>query len=210
MQKCQYLTNLASCACEADRMIETDPSVRAAGPGDDILRVIEEAFAAEGPAVAALWRDIEASGRVLSSLVADHEGELAGHVGLSPAWVDARRALVDVWVLSPLSVLPDHQRRGIGGALVAAAVEAARGAGAPLLFLEGDPGFYGARGFERASEHGFLAATDRTPDPGFQVVRFAPAEDWMTGRLVYPDVWWRHDAAGLRDPRLAEVERMLR
>ena len=32
----------------------------------------------------------------------------------------------------------------------------------------------------------------------------------MTGRLVYPDVWWRHDAAGLRDPRLAEIEELLR
>ncbi len=31
----------------------------------------------------------------------------------------------------------------------------------------------------------------------------------MTGRLVYPDVWWRHDSAGLRDPELAEVEAAL-
>ena len=25
----------------------------------------------------------------------------------------------------------------------------------------------------------------------------------MTGALVYRDVWWEHDAAGLRDPDLA-------
>ena len=31
-------------------------------------------------------------------------------------------------------------------------------------------------------------------------------QSWMTGRLVYRDVWWRHDAAGLRDPLLAELE----
>ena len=31
----------------------------------------------------------------------------------------------------------------------------------------------------------------------------------MTGRFVYPDVWWRHEAAGLRDPDLAELERLL-
>jgi putative acetyltransferase len=184
-------------------------SVRPACSGEDVSPVIERAFADEGPKVAALWREIELSGRALSSLVADDDGELVGHVGLSPAWVDARQALVDVWVLSPLSVLPEHQRRGIGSALVAAAIDLAREAGAPLLFLEGDPGFYAARGFERASEHGFRAATDRTPDVAFQVVCLPAAEEWMTGRLVYPDVWWRHDAAGLRDPRLAEVERML-
>jgi putative acetyltransferase len=28
----------------------------------------------------------------------------------------------------------------------------------------------------------------------------------MTGQLIYPAVWWEHDAAGLRDPRLAELE----
>jgi putative acetyltransferase len=42
------------------------------------------------------------------------------------------------------------------------------------------------------------------------VVRFEWAEDWMAGRLIYPDVWWRHDAAGLRDPELAEIEEQLR
>ena len=28
----------------------------------------------------------------------------------------------------------------------------------------------------------------------------------MTGQLIYPAIWWEHDSAGLRDPRLAEVE----
>ena len=34
-------------------------------------------------------------------------------------------------------------------------------------------------------------------------------EDWMTGRIVYPEVWWRHDSTGLRDPDLAEIEAAL-
>ena len=184
--------------------------VRTARTGDDVLPVIEAAFGDDGAGVAALWRELEESGRVLASLVAEQDGEVVGHVGLTGAWVDARQALVDVWLLSPLSVRPDRQHRGTGTALVAAAVETAREAGAPLLFLEGAPGFYGDRGFERASAHGFAPATDRTPDPAFQVVRFDAAESWMTGRLVYPDVWWRHDAAGLRDPVLAEMEEKLR
>ena len=28
----------------------------------------------------------------------------------------------------------------------------------------------------------------------------------MTGQLIYRDLWWRQDAAGLRDPLLAELE----
>ena len=31
----------------------------------------------------------------------------------------------------------------------------------------------------------------------------------LTGRLVYPDVWWRLDLVGLRDPDLAEIEASL-
>jgi putative acetyltransferase len=130
-------------------------------------------------------------------------------VGLSHSWVDARRELVDVWVLSPLSVVPHRQRSGIGTRLVQAALQAASEGGAPLLFLEGDPGYYGARGFERADRLGFAPATARTPAPAFQVARFEGHEEWMTGRLVYRDIWWRHDLAGLRDPLLAQVEQAL-
>jgi putative acetyltransferase len=107
--------------------------VRPAG-GADVGPVITAAFGDRGDSVAALWREIEDSGQVLGSLVAVDAGQVVGHVGLSPAWVDARRALVDVWVLSPLSVDPDEQGAGIGTALVRAAVEAARAGGASLLF----------------------------------------------------------------------------
>jgi len=190
--------------------VSADPGIRAAQPGDDVLPVIRAAFADEGEQVAQLWAELEQSDALRASLVAEQDGTVLGHVGLSHAWLDARRELVDVWVLSPLSVVPDRHGSGIGTRLVGAAVEAARAAGAPLLFLEGDPGYYGARGFERGSELGFTAPSSRTPEPAFQVVRFAGYEDWMTGQVIYRDVWWRHDCAGLRDPMLAEIEEGLR
>jgi putative acetyltransferase len=183
-----------------------EPVVREARPDDRVGLVIREAFAEEGARVEALWAEVEQSDALRGSIVAELDGEVVGHVGLSHSWVDARRALVDVWVLSPLSVVPRHQRKGVGSRLISAAVDAARASGTPLLFLEGDPGYYGARGFERADAWGFAPASVRVPAPAFQVVRFDSHEEWMTGRLIYRDVWWRHEAAGLRDPRLAEVE----
>jgi putative acetyltransferase len=171
--------------------------------------VVVAAFAEEGEQVAALWDEVAGSAYVRGSLVAEVDGRVVGHVGLSHAWVDARRELLDVWMLSPLSVLPQVQRQGIGTLLVEAAVAAARAGGARLLVLEGDPGYYGRLGFEPAAAYGLSAPSDRTPAPAFQVVPFVGREDWMTGRVVYPDVWWRHDAAGLRDPELARVEARL-
>jgi putative acetyltransferase len=170
-----------------------------------VLRVVAAAFGDHGESVAEIWAGLGRHRR--TGLVAEHGGAIVGHVGLSRAWVDARRALVEVTVLSPLSVEPGHQGGGIGTALVAAAVVTARRSGVPVLFLEGSPDYYGARGFERADRLGFLpAALERTPPPAFQVVVFETREPWMTGQLIYPDLWWEHGAAGLRDPDLAALE----
>ena len=196
-------------------MSELDRIVVRAATEDDragIDRVIREAFGAEDPAegdkVGSLWPDVRASGHVLAELVAVADDRVVGHVGVSRCWIDARRALVDAAMLSPLSTAPDAQQQGIGTALVVAAVDSSATLGGPALFLEGSPAFYGRRGFSRASIHGFEAPSRRTPDAAFQVVLHAASEDWMTGRVVYPEVWWRHDSAGLRDPDLAFLEEL--
>ena len=65
------------------------------------------------------------------------------------------------------------------------------------MFLEGDPGFYSGSASSPAGRSGFTAPSVRIPAPAFQVATL-PGYDqtWMTGALVYPDVWWRHDARG--------------
>lgn len=182
--------------------------VRPQAPADReaVHRVVAEAFAHHGLEVVAMVEALNAAGKTRASLVAEVEGEVVGHVQLSHSWVDARRRLVDVLVLSPLGVLPSHHGRGIGTTLLAAAVEAARDAGAPAVFLEGSPDFYGARGWSRASTLGFERPSVRIPDPAFQVVLLDSHEEWMTGRLVYCDPFWDLDCVGLRDPRLADLE----
>lgn len=184
--------------------------IRAEGAGEAhaVETVIAAAFADEGR-VAAVWADVIGSGLDRASIIAVDDGGIVGHVGLSHAWLDARRELVDVLILSPLSVRPDRQGEGIGTRLVAAAVEAAERLDAPALFLEGSPDYYGRCGFERAASRGFEAPSRRTPEPAFQVALLSGHADWMTGRVVYRDVWWDHDAAGLRDPDLTEIERAL-
>jgi putative acetyltransferase len=179
-------------ATQADR-----PAVRA---------VVTRAFGEEGPSVATLVDALRASGHVGAELVAEVEGEVTGHVMLSRSWVDAREALVEVLVLSPLSVAPEHHGRGQGTELLEAAVATARRLGAPALFLEGDPRFYSARGFEPATPRGFVRPSPRIPAPAFQVVVLDLHEQWMTGPLVYCDPFWSLDCVGLRDPLLSEIE----
>jgi putative acetyltransferase len=134
------------------------------------------------------------------SFVAELGGQLIGHVQLSKSWLDAPKRLVEVLVLSPLGVVPEFQRRGIGGRLVKYALREAARMGAPMVFLEGSPHYYQRFGFETASRRGFTAPSVRIPDAAFQVVVLSSHEPWMTGALVYADVFWALDCVGLRDP----------
>ncbi|MBM7517320.1 GNAT family N-acetyltransferase [Nocardioides nitrophenolicus] len=188
------------------------PEIRAPRPDESeaALRVVADAFGAEGAAVAGLWRDVVSRGLDRAQLVAvAPDGAVVGHVGLSHGWLDTRPRLLDLLVLSPLSVAPAHQAGGIGTTLLRAAVAEADRLGAPLVVLEGDPGYYGRRGWVPAADLDIEAPTHRVPGPAFQAVPLATYESWMRGRVVYREVWWEHDSAGLRDPLLAQVEAAL-
>lgn len=165
-----------------------------------VRRVVEEAFEGDGHVVADLVDALNAARRTQVSLVAEIGGVLAGHVQLSRSWIDARERLVEVLVLSPLSVLPERQRAGVGTALVAAALEWAAAEGCPAVFVEGSPDYYAARGFSPGSEHGFVRPSVRIPEPAFQVALLESHEPWMSGALVYCDPFWALDCVGLRDP----------
>jgi putative acetyltransferase len=157
------------------------------GPGEPVPDLVDALRSAQAPLTP-------------RSYVATDGDHVLGHVMLSASRLDAPRRIVDVWVLSPLGVRPEAQRRGIGTRLVADALEAAAGTGVPLVFLEGSPDYYGSLGFERASALGFRSPSLRIPDAAFQVARLPAYEPWMTGTLVYSDTFWALDCVGLRDP----------
>jgi len=56
--------------------------------------------------------------------------------------------------LGPLEVLPDHQRRGVGHALMHGVLTAADALDEPAVVLLGDPGYCEAFGFELAQPLG--------------------------------------------------------
>jgi putative acetyltransferase len=133
------------------------------------------------------------------SLVAEDAGRIVGHIMFTRSLLDAPPRLVDVQVLSPLGVAPERQRQGIGSALVAEGLRIMAERQVPLVFLEGDPRYYGRFGFLPGGDHGFRKPSLRIPDAGFQVVPLPRYEPWMTGTLVYAEAFWRHDCVGLRD-----------
>ena len=138
---------------------------------DEISDVVAAAFGRRDEAdIVAALRESSAF-RPALSLVADRDDEIVGHVMFTDATLDddeERGALV----LAPLAVAPDHQRSGVGSRLVRAGLDAARTAGDDLVFLHGDPNYYGQFGFTAAVPAGFENPIN-LPDEHFQAVSLA-------------------------------------
>ena len=130
-----------------------------------IATVVSRAFGS--PSEAQLVAAIRESPNYVASwsLVAVVDQSIVGHVMLSYMNISDGTCEHRIASLSPLSVDPDYQRRGIGTALVHAAVSVAESDGEPLIVLEGNPAFYSRFGFEHAVP---LGITNRfsTPSTG--------------------------------------------
>jgi putative acetyltransferase len=88
--------------------------------------------------------------------------------------------------LGPLAVLPSHQRRGIGSALVIEAVRATEACAEPLILIEGNPRYYERFGFRRSDESGIEAPVG--VDQQYFMVRPLTAYDpALRGRAVYSE-----------------------
>ncbi len=134
---------------------------------------------------------------------------VVGQVRLTRGWIDAEARLVEVRYLSPLSVAPEWQGRGVGRALVAHAVAEAERRGVPAVFLEGDPAYYVQLGWRPAFELGVTPSSPRVPAPACQAIALPGWEPWMRGSLVYADTFWALDFVGLRGSRLARARASL-
>jgi putative acetyltransferase len=167
-----------------------------------VRRVHLRAFGDHGRSVADLVEALRPSITPAAglSLVAEEQGDVVGHVMFTRVWLDAPRRLVEVQSLSPLAVLPGHQGRGVGGALVRRGLEIMAEQRVPVVFLEGPPAYYSRFGFAAGAGQGFRRPSLRIPEAAFQAIRLPTCEAWMTGTMVYPDTFWRHDAVGMRDP----------
>src|SRR5213075_1335494 len=81
------------------------------------------------------------------ALVADDDSGVIAHVLLSFVGVEggSRPRILN---LTPMSVRPDRQRRGVGSRLLRDALGRAEAAGQHLVMVEGIPGYYPRFGFE--------------------------------------------------------------
>ena len=80
------------------------------------------------------------------SYVAEIEGAVVGHVAFSPVAIDSNEN-VQGYILAPLGVNPDFQKRRIGSQLIESGMQQLLGMDINILFVYGDPKYYGRFGF---------------------------------------------------------------
>ena len=91
-------------------------------------------------------RALRAANVLTLSLVAEVDGRVVGHVAFSPVTISDG---TQNWHgLGPVSVLPEHQRQGIGTALIREGLSMLKGLGAQGCCLVGDPAYYRRFGFQ--------------------------------------------------------------
>lgn len=160
----------------------------AAGDGPAVARVHGRAFpppeGADQPVELGLLEQLRRSNAWLPklSLVAVGTEGLLGHVVCTRAEVGPEHH--PVLGLGPIGVLPEHQGRGVGSALMHAVLGAAEACDESLVGVLGEPGYYGRFGFVPATDHGV-----EPPDPGwgeyFQVRFLAPGPRHLRGSFRY-------------------------
>jgi putative acetyltransferase len=84
------------------------------------------------------------------SLVAELDGRVIGHIAFSP--VSISDGTPNWYGLGPVSVLPEHQRQGIGKALIHAGLSMLKALHAQGCCLVGHPAYYRQFGFRNMPE----------------------------------------------------------
>jgi putative acetyltransferase len=116
---------------------------------DDIHSVHWSAFAeGEREIVSKLAVNLisEETAPPIISLVAETEGAVVGHVAFSPVTIGSHKSFQG-YILAPLGVKPDYQKRRIGSKLIESGVRQLSGMDVGILFVYGDPKYYSRFGF---------------------------------------------------------------
>ncbi len=118
------------------------------------------------------------------SLVAEVKGAIVGHVAYSPVTLGNGKKFLG-YILAPLAVRPEWQKRGTGSQLVKDGIQRLSSMGVEIVFVYGDPTYYGRFGFTVEGAERFEPPYTLQHPFGWQAMALAkpPAEE-TRGRIA--------------------------
>ena len=149
---------------------------------DAVFAVNASAF--ETQAEATLVDVLREQAQPIVSLVAENQGNVVGHIMFSPIILSENPDL-KVMGLAPMAVAPEHQRKGIGSALVRAGLEQCRHLGFVAVVVVGHTEYYPRFGFSPSSRFG-IDSEYEVPEEVFMAMELEPeALSGKPGRVKY-------------------------
>ena len=124
------------------------------------------------------------------SLVAEDEGEIVGHILLTKLIIKDGEEGHESLALAPVSVLPRHQKKGVGSALIRKSIEIARHLGFRSVIVLGYDTYYPRFGFKPAHLWGIKAPFDVSKEAFMALELMDGSLDQVKGTVVYPKVFY--------------------
>lgn len=118
------------------------------------------------------------------SLVAEGEKSIVGHIMFSPVVLIGHAAL-KIMGLAPMAVAPNHQRKGIGSALVRAGLEECDALGFGAVVVLGHPTYYPRFGFVPTTRWNIGCEYEAPPEAFMAIELQAGYLDGKSGTIRY-------------------------
>lgn len=148
------------------------------------VRAVNEA-AFDTAAEANLVDALRAQVKPIVSLVAEDRGAVVGHIMFSPVSL-ANHPELKIMGLAPMAVAPEHQRKGIGSALVRAGLERCNELGFGAVVVLGHPEYYPRFGFAPSVSRG-MGCEYEVPEEAFMALELQPGYlRGASGKVKYP------------------------
>ena len=125
------------------------------------------------------------------SIVVEVNSEVVGHILFYPLNIISYEKSFEVLSLAPMAVLPEYQKKGIGGKLVKEGLLRAKALGFNAVVVLGHPEYYPKFGFERASKWNIRPPIDEVPDEAFMATELV--KGWLNdkaGVVEFPSEYY--------------------
>ena len=124
------------------------------------------------------------------SLVAELKGEIVGHILFTKIIIQNGEEEFESLALAPVSVLPEYQGKGIGGALIIKGHELAKELGYRSALVLGHAEYYPKFGYRQSSEFG-IAQPFGAPDENNMAIELVEGGlNGVSGVAVYSEEFY--------------------